>query len=131
VVNPGDDVHIDVIVLGVTREPLIGVSCHFSVDQPNSDATVDPEWDATDNGGHAHTVLMTGSAVGSLIVEAECAGRVQQVQIQIAPAAQPGALPWTGQGVGGAPRGIFIACTALFLLACAAATWFFLIRRAP
>jgi hypothetical protein len=123
-------VQIDVLVLGVTDEPIVSVPCHFAVDQPNSGASVEPEWDVTDVEGYAHTVLMTGSAVGTLIVEAECAGRVQQVQIEIeSPALPPGSLPATGQGPGGPPRGAFIVGAALVLLVAAAATWIFMIRR--
>ena len=111
----GEEVTLTAAVLDENAEPLAGVECTFSIaSQPGDDAAVDPGPLTTDTNGNVSTTLDTGSAEGTIVVEANCGELSAQVSLVAGaaepPASQPGAeppasLPDTGSGAGSSSAG--------------------------
>lgn len=97
----GETVAIDATVQDEAGVPAAGVECTFSVaQQPGNDASVDAGPFTTDAAGNVSTTLNTGSADGTIVVEAACGELSAQVSVvATAQAAEPPAsLPETGTG---------------------------------
>lgn len=71
--GPGEDVTVTATAVDANGDAVANASCTFSiVDQPGSDATVDPGPYTTDSEGHVSTTLQTGSVDGNIVVQATC-----------------------------------------------------------
>ena len=102
----GGRTSINATVVDEAGNAVSGLSCTFSVaQQPGTDASVEQGPFTTDATGRVSTTLSVGSAVGTVIVEANCGELSAAVSVVASgaqtPAAPPASLPDTGAGGGG------------------------------
>ncbi len=105
----GESVVLSVEVIDPAGAPVSGLSCSFAItQQPGADASVWAGPAVTDAAGRAETTLNVGSAEGLIAVQARC-GELSALTSVVAgaAAAQPVALPATGDGAMASSDGAF------------------------
>lgn len=110
-----EEIAVTAAVQDESGSPVAGVECTFSIaQQPGEDASVAPGPFTTDASGNVSTTLDTGSATGTIVVEAVCgelsglvsvAAGVAAAPPASIPAAPPASLPETGSGAEGGGTG--------------------------
>jgi hypothetical protein len=101
--GPGETVSIAASARDGSGAALAGVDCSFEITvQPGSGAAVSPTTATTNSDGVATTNLQTGTAAGTIVIEATCGDESDTVSVTVSAsgaAEPPASLPGAGNGL--------------------------------